>query len=208
MLDIPPLLRATPDRGPVHLPDEYDPDDNFAHARDAGAWGEDADDASAEGESDAGIEALAWQLLLLANPGDEDAALQQFRVFQEAWVEAGADESDVADLLHDASDWRSGFEIAETDAAGMVQALDELAARWSLRIDWGVEDPTDEAFLAAAEVPGLLDTAFDRLREYGYTVWVRETDGGYAGWITLSRDDEGMRMLSAALGLDLRPAGA
>lgn len=178
---------------------DFDPDDNFAIHGDADA---------PELDEEAAQEALVWQWLLRVNPGDEDAALQQFRVFQEAWVEAGADESDVADLLHDASDWRSGFEIAETDAAGMVQALDELAARWSLRIDWGVEDPTDEAFLAAAEVPGLLDTAFDRLREYGYTVWVRETDGGYAGWITLSRDDEGMRMLSAALGLDLRPAGA
>ena len=53
----------------MNMPDiEFDPDDNFAHSFEAGA---DADE-------DDTPEALVWQLLLLINPGDEEAALQQF----------------------------------------------------------------------------------------------------------------------------------
>lgn len=47
---------------------DYDPDDNFEHA-----FGDNADI-----DEEAANEALVWQLLLLINPGDEDAALQQF----------------------------------------------------------------------------------------------------------------------------------
>jgi hypothetical protein len=179
--------------------DEYDPDDNFAHGFDTGA-DPDTDD-------EAGTEAVVWQLVLLINPGDEEAALQQFAAFQEAWAGAGADEGEVAMILQDVIDWRAGFQVGEDDAAGLVDSLAELAARWNLRIDWGVEDPTDDEFLGRAEVEALLATAFDRLREHGYTLWMRETDDGYAGWISLSRDDEAMRVLAPALGIDVRPAG-
>src|SRR3546814_5515820 len=56
------------------LPDEdFDPDDNYA----GGPEGAEIDD-------EASTEALVWQLLLAINPGDEDAALQQFGAFQEA----------------------------------------------------------------------------------------------------------------------------
>mgnify|MGYP003472961558 CR=1 FL=1 len=58
---------------------EYDPDDNFGHAFHAQS-GIDDDDA---------LEAVAWQFLLLVNPDDEDAALQQFAAFQRALDEAG-----------------------------------------------------------------------------------------------------------------------
>jgi len=177
-------------------PDEYDPDDNFAHGFDAGA---DADD-------EAGTEAVVWQLLLLINPGDEDAASQQFAAFQEAWAE-GADDGEVAAILQDVIDWRAGFRVDDGDTAGVVDSLAELAVRWNLRIDWGVEDPTDDDFLDGVEVEALLATAFDRLREHGYTLWMRETDGGHAGWISLGRDDEAMRVLAPALGIDVRPAG-
>ena len=54
--------------------DDHDPDDNFA----AG------DRADIEVDEEAATEALLWQLLLAINPGDEEAALQQFSAWQEA----------------------------------------------------------------------------------------------------------------------------
>ena len=59
---------------------EYDPDDNFARS-----FGPDA-----AIDEDAAVEALAWQLLLLINPGDEDAAMQQFAACRDA-LDGGID---------------------------------------------------------------------------------------------------------------------
>jgi hypothetical protein len=70
--------------------------------------------------------------------------------------------------------------------------------------------PLDD-FLAATDVPTLMAVAYDRLREYGYSLWAWNTATGtagddmHAGWITLSRDDEAMRALAAELGIELRP---
>ena len=177
---------------------DYDPDDNFAQAFRGDA---DLDDEAA-------LEAVIWQLLLLINPGDEDAAAAQFAAWQEA-AGPGADVDTALDALRGATDWKSGFHVEDGDTRGLVESLDELAARWDLRIDWGVEDPTDDDFLADTDVPALLDTAFDRLREHHYTLWVREAGADmHAGWITQSRDDEGMRAIASALGMHVRPAGA
>lgn len=171
---------------------EYDPDDNFASAF----------TAESELDEDAAIEAVAWQLLLLINPGDEDTAMQQFAVCRDALDEG----SDPVEAIRDAIDWKSGFSIAGDDPAGLVEVLDELASRFNLRIDWGVEDPTDEDFLDDAEVPSLIATAFDRLREHHYTLWTYETGGDeHAGWITQQRDDEALPMVAAALGFHVRP---
>lgn len=176
---------------------DFDPDDNFAqafHAQD-------------ELDDEAALSAVVWQLLLLINPGDEDGAMAQFAAWQE--IAAGSDDVDVAlDALREAIDWKSGFHVEEGDARGLVESLDELASRLGLRIDWGVEDPTDGEFLDGAEVDALLETASDRLREHHYTLWTREAGPGlHAGWIAHSRDDEGMRAISEALGLQARPAG-
>lgn len=177
---------------------EFDPDDNFAQAF--------GDHAGLDDE--AALEAILWQLLLIINPGDEDAAQQQFAAWQDA--SGGTDEVDVAmDALREAIDWKSGFHVADGDARGLVESLDELASRFDLRIDWGVEDPTDDDFLDGTDLDDLLGIAFDRLREHHYTVWTREAGSGlHAGWITRSADDEGMRAIAEALGLHVRPAGA
>jgi hypothetical protein len=176
---------------------EFDPDDNFAHA-----FGEHADL-----DDEAALESVVWQLLLLINPGDEDAAQAQFAAWQEA--SGGTDDIDTAvEALREATDWKSAFHVEDDDTRGLVECLDELAARFDLRIDWGVEDPTDDDFLDGSDVPELLGTAFDRLREHHYTLWARETADGQAGFITPSRDDEGLRAVAGALGLPVRPAGA
>ena len=180
---------------------EFDPDDNYADGH-----------AGTEFGDDDSTEALVWQLLLLINPGDEETALRQFGAYQDAC--ADADDVETAWLLKDVIDWTSGFFVAATDSATFIDAITELAARWNLRIDWGVEDPTDDDFLAATEVPTLMAVAYDRLREYGYTLWAWNAATGassgtagddmHAGWITLSRDDEAMRALAAELGIELR----
>jgi hypothetical protein len=172
---------------------EYDPDDNFAHSF----------DAATDIDEDAATEALVWQLLLLINPGDEDAAREQLDAWQQAMAAGGGD---AVDLLRDAIDWRSGFHVEQHDTRALVESLDELAARWNLRIDWGVEDPSDDAFLEDVDAASLIDTAFDRLREHHYTLWVREADHGlHAGWITRSQDVEALRLVAAALGIHVRP---
>ena len=171
-------------------PDEFDPDDNFGQAF----------HASADIDEEAALEALVWQLLLLINPGDEDAAEQQMRVFQEALADAG-DEADAQDLLREAIDWRAGFHVAEDDPRALMECLDELAARWNLRIEWDLDD--DE--LDEPEVPVLLHTAYDRLREHHYTLWTWETGTGHhAGWITRQHDDEALRLVAGTLGFHVR----
>lgn len=180
----------------MNLPDdEFDPDDNFGNGFDPG-MDVDEDDTT---------EALVWQLLLLINPGDEETALQQLAAYRDALAEAGDDDAEPAWLLKDVIDWRSGFHVDWKDTQSLIDSITELAARWNLRIDWGVEDPTDDEFLAATDVPALMATAYDRLREYHYTLWTWNTGGeAHAGWITLSRDDEAMQAVAAALGIELR----
>ena len=172
------------------LPDEFDPDDNFGHA-----FGDEADI-----DEEAALEAVAWQWLLLVNPGDEDAALQQFAAFREALAEAGED-AEPTKLLRDAIDWKAGFFVADDDPQALVDALDELAARFGLRIGWDLDDDAVDD----ADVGTLVDTAFDRLREHHYTLWTWETGSGHhGGWITRQRDDEALRLVAGALGFHVR----
>jgi hypothetical protein len=181
----------------THPDREFDPDDNFANSFDPGI---DADEEDTP-------EALVWQLLLLVNPGDEEMALQQFSAYRDAVAEAGDEEIEPVWLLKDAIDWKSGFYVDWADPQSLIDSITELAARWNLRIDWGVEDPTDDDFLAATDVPSLMAIAYDRLREYGYTLWTWNTaSDAHAGWITLSRDDEAMRVVAPALGIEVRAA--
>lgn len=183
----------------MHAPDtDFDPDDNFASGF----------DPDMEVDDEAGTEALVWQLLLLINPGDEETALRQFGAWQDAVADAGDDGLDPAWMLKDIIDWSSGFQVHDADAATFIEAMTELVARWNLDIDWGVDDPTDDDFLDAATIGGLLPVAYDALRSHGYTLWTWETGTDtVAGWITLSRDDEAIRAIAPALGIEVRPAG-
>lgn len=172
---------------------EFDPDDNFAQAFSPET---DLDD-------DAALEAVVWQLLLLVNPGDEDAALGQFGPVRESMAEGG----DPIDAIRDAIDWKAGFHIAEDDPGGLIEALDELAARYAIRIDWDIDDTSDEDALADTDVPALLQRAGEQLREHHYTLWTWETGTeSHAGWITLQRDDEALPVVAGALGFHVRPA--
>ncbi|MEO5830062.1 MAG: hypothetical protein ABIQ36_05785 [Rhodanobacter sp.] len=161
------------------------------------------DDRDLDDEDDT-LEAKVWQLLLLINPDDEETALQQFAAYREAVAEG--DESEPVELIARVIDWRSGFMTAEDDLRSLVQALDELSARWNLRIDWN-GDPDDDDYFEDVDAGSLLGIASDRLAEFGYTLWSWETeDDSYAGWITLSRDNEPMRELATALNINLQLA--
>ena len=180
------------------------------HDADDEAYGRDDDD---DAEAELTVEALIWQLLLRINPGDEEAAAQQLQEWQDACAQAGADDVESVVLLRRVIDWKSGFHVEAGDAAGLVQCIDELSARFGLRIDWGVEDPTDAAFLAAADVPTLIGRAHEQLREHGYTLWTWSMNEApredvFAGWITLRSDDESMEIIAPALGIALRPGSA
>jgi hypothetical protein len=175
--------------------DDYDPDDNFA----AGYR------PDIEVDDEAETEALVWQLLVMINPGDEESALQQFAAWREAMASDEGEEVEPVWLLKDAIDWRSGFHVADGDAGGLVENLDELAARWGLRIDWGTDDPGDSEFLADADVSQLIGVAFAQLREHGYTLWTWDSGSTtHSGWIALRQDDEAMLDLAAALGVAVR----
>lgn len=150
-------------------------------------------------------EALIWNLLVLINPGDEESALRQFSLWRDGMAEAQGDESQAMWILKDAIDWSAGFFVDGNDTETLVDSLTELVARWNLDIDWG-GDISDDDFLDTTDVPMLMAVAYDRLREYGYTLWNWNTDGdGHAGWIALSRDDEAMQHLCMALGVEIRP---
>lgn len=170
---------------------EYDPDDNFGHAFPHRI---EADDEDA-------LDVVAWQFLLLVNPDDEDAALQQFAAFRAALEDAGGD-ADPALLLRDAIDWKAGFHVGEEDAEGLMEALDELASRWRQHIDWGIDDDAQDA----PDTHLLLQAAFVQLRERHYSLWTVETgDATLAGWITHERDEEAMQLVAGALGMSARP---
>ena len=177
-----------------NVPDrDFDPDDNFAQS-----FHTPADDL----DEDAALEAVVWQFLLLINPGDEDAALLQFNEAREGLGSGTAP----VDALRDAIDWKAGFWIAERDVGGLVEVLDELAARIGVRIDWDTEDPSDAEFLAGTDATSLLQRAFVQLREYHYTLWTYETGAdAFAGWIAHMRDDEAVPMVAGALGFHARP---
>ena len=179
------------------MPDlEFDPDDNFGNGF----------EPATEIDEDAGVESLVWQLLLLVNPGDDDTAMEQFRAYQDAAQDGGDDEVEPVWLLKDIIDWKSGFQVHDEDAAALVESLTELVARWNIDIDWGVEDPTDAGFLDGADMSDLVQVAYDELRAHGYTLWLWETGTETtAGWICLSRDDDAMRAIAPALGIDVRP---
>lgn len=169
----------------------------------------DGDDYSDGYDSDldeAGSEALVWQLLLLINPGDEESALQQFADYREALNEAGGETDEPVWLIKDAIDWKAGYYVDWKDSESFIDSINELAARWNLRIDWGTDDTADPEFLDGTDIPALMATAHDRLREHGYTLWTWNTGAdSYAGWIALRRDDEGLQMLATALGIEARP---
>ncbi|MET0654809.1 MAG: hypothetical protein ABWX88_04575 [Pseudoxanthomonas sp.] len=149
-------------------------------------------------------EALVWQLLLLINPGDEETALRQFSHYRETLHERGEDIEPVW-ALKDAIDWTSGFFVDSKDSENFIDSVAELVRRWNLEIDWGGE-PADEDFLDGTDIPALMSTAYDRLRERGYTLWTWDTGSDhYGGWITSSRDDEAMRLVAVALNIELRP---
>lgn len=191
------MTAIPPPTPPMTTPDrEFDPDDNFGNI---GADGLDID------ADELTSEALVWQLLLLINPGDEDTALRQFAAYRDA---AADDDQDAPlERINGVIDWTSGFQVDAGDNAALIDSLQQLVARWNLRIDWGTDDPDDDEFLDNTDVPALLSTAHDRLREYGYTLWACNTgDERYAGWITLTQDEDAMRLLASELHIELRPA--
>lgn len=155
-------------------------------------------------DEDDSVEAKVWQLLLLINPGDEETALQQFTDYREATAELDADEVEPIEVIARVIDWRSGFIVDVQDLRSLVQAINELSSRWNLSIDWN-GDPDDDEFFDDMDAAELFSIAYDRLAEFGYTLWAWETDGDTcAGWMTLTRDGEPLRELATALGINLR----
>ena len=150
------------------------------------------------------VEARVWQLLLLINPDDEETALQQFADYRDAVVRDEALADDPVELIGQIIDWRSGFIVDVQDLPSLVQAIEELASRWNLSIDWNA-DPHDDEFFEDHDAASLFAIAYDSLAGFGYTLWSWETTGARcAGWMTLTRDGEPMRELATQLGINLR----
>ena len=154
------------------------------------------------------FEARIWNLLVLINPGDEELAMQQFNRWREHLLEDGqgleADSQWLTPLLQVIA-WQSGFEVERDDPDTLVTAVNELAARWSVQVDWG-GDLDDEDFAQHVDAPLLMATAYDRLREHNYTLWsVDAGTGGLCGWMALTRDDDAMLALCSLIGVEVRP---
>ena len=164
---------------------------------------EDDRDYDEDDDGEGSTEAQVWQLLLLINPGDEDGAMAQFSAYRELAEEEG--DEDPVRLVAQVTDWRSGFEVDADDTRALVEAINELVARWNITLDWD-GDPDDDEFHEDIDGAEIFSRAFDGLREHGYTLWAREAedDDVYAGWITRSQDDEAMRLIATELGINLR----
>lgn len=157
---------------------------------------------------EANFEARIWNLFVLINPGDDELGLQQFNRWREALLESGEEVDEEAEWLEPlmtAIAWQSGFDVERDDADALVSAVNELSARFNLQLDWG-GDLDDEDFAAGVDAPLLMATAYDRLREHNYSLWSVDTgNGGLAGWMALSRDDDAMLALCSLLGVEVRP---
>lgn len=149
------------------------------------------------------VEAKVWQFLALINPGDEETALLQFNDYREAVADADADDVEPMAVIGRVIDWRSGFIVDTQDMRSLIEAIDELASRWNLSIDWN-GDPHDDEFFDDMDSAELFSIAYDRLAEHGYTLWSWETGNDtYAGFMTLTRDAEPLRELATALDINL-----
>ena len=101
------------------------------------------------------------------------------------------------------TDWRSSVQVDVDDAAALVDGLTQLAARVDVQIDWGVDDPADDA-----DPESLMAEAHAALRQHGYTLWVWDAGSDKsAAWLAYRRDDDAVRTLASALGIPVR-AGA
>lgn len=164
---------------------------------------DDFDPTHAFEDDDDSLDARVWQLLLLINPGDDEAAFQQFTAYRDAVGDTPDDAIDVPDVVSQVADWRATFHVDAGDTRALVQAIDELAARWNIDIDWD-GDPDDDEFHEDIDTSDLLGVAYDNLAPHGYTLWVRDMDDdSVAGWMTLSRDVEPMLELATELGVHL-----
>ena len=160
-------------------------------------------------DEDLSYERLLWQLLLLINPGDEEAAREQFHAWQEMQPDGVQDEADALAALRQAIDWKAGFLVEADDVAGFIECVDELAARFGLQLDWDDADEAPEQH----DVAELIGRAHAQLREHGYTLWTWGVHGApredlFAGWITLRSEAEALEIVAPALGIDLRPGSA
>lgn len=131
-------------------------------------------------------------------------------MFEDALLDAEDDDTDGPELLwviREVIDWQSGFFVDWKDAQSFIGCLNQLCERVDLELDWGTDDPEDEAFLESTSVPELMELAHNQLRVAGYTLWNWDTGGdAYAGWITRSEDDEEMLELAEILRFEVRPA--
>jgi len=168
----------------------FDPDDNFRAAF----------SDSADLDEDAALEAVVWQFLLLINPGDEDAAAAQFAEIRDALVA----DAEPMEAIREAIDWKAGFFVAESDAQGLVEVIDELAARVGVRVEWDIDDEADDPF-EDADAGSLMSQAAVQLRERGYTLWAWESGAEVlAGWIAQRSDDEAVPQVAGPLGFNVR----
>lgn len=150
------------------------------------------------------------RLFELINLDDDGAARQQCEAFWEQVESAEEEDPDEVSLIwimRDVIDWQSGYCVDWKDTASFVECIETLCERHGREIDWGVDDPYDDAFLDTVSVPDLMALAYQRLQEDGITLWNWNTQGdAYAGWMTQSIDDAEMQSLAETLGLALRTA--
>lgn len=150
-----------------------------------------------------------WRLIELINFDDPAMIEKQQTLFDEAL--ANSDDADTVEgqellwILKDVIDWESGFYVDLSDAISFISCMDELCARLDIELDWGVEDPEDEAFLEKTSVPELMELAHEQLRLAGITLWNWDTESdANAGWLARGEDDEEMIGLAEALRLEIR----
>jgi hypothetical protein len=154
-------------------------------------------------DSEDTVEKHVWQLLLMINPGDEEAAKKQFSDYRNEVEDQGDD--DPIRLVGQVTDWRSSFEVDADDTRALVEALQELISRFQdVSMDWD-GDPDDDEYHEDIDAAEIFNRAYDQLKPHGYTLWSREADDDVAaGWITSSSDDESMLVVATALHINLR----
>jgi hypothetical protein len=93
----------------------------------------DAIDGDLGEDEELSYERLLWQLLLLINPCDEDAAREQFHAWQEMQPDGVHDEADALAALRQAIDWKAGF--LRGSGVARIEKAEEVAGAAQRRRD-------------------------------------------------------------------------
>lgn len=136
----------------------------------------------------------------------DERSKEQQQAIEEAL--ASGDYSSPLEAFGRATDWQLTYNVDWKDSESLVQCLQQLARMWMVTLTFGVDNPLDEAFLEAHDVPELLALADEELSTHHLGLWGWDTESdSYSGWIGRVTDADMFARVGEATGVEVRRGG-